>query len=111
MTEYSIEASVNNVLYGIADISLNAIRANVAMTTNPVMITEYSFVYRTPEFQVLQTFFLDVFTPEFWFASLVIILMIVVVGWIFSRSIRSSEEKLSMILLSVFVLTSAVDLQ
>ena len=110
MVESSSKKSLQNVLLGIAHIDLHAMTANSHWSTNPVMSMEYSFVYKSPEFLVLQTFFLDVFTPQFWFASLGITFLIVFVGWVFNRSKALKEDKTSMLLLSVFVLTSAVRL-
>ena len=99
--------SFSNVLYGFAHIDLQMTVASTVMSTNPVINSDYTFMYKTPEFQVLQTFFLDVFTPQFWFASLGITFLIVLFGWIFNKSRPSSEEEPSLILLSAFVLTSA----
>ena len=110
MVESSSKESLQNVLIGNAHIDLHAMTASSDWSTNPVMSMEYSFVYKSPEFQVLQTFFFDVFTPQFWLASFCVILLIVLVGWIFNRSVASNEDKPSMLLLSVFVLTSAVRL-
>ena len=106
----SVSDSMVNILKGIAQINLHPMTASSAWSTNPVTRIDYSFIYKSPDFQVLQTFFLDVFTPQFWLASFCVILLIVLVGWIFNRSIASNEDKPSMLLLSVFVLTSAVRL-
>ena len=84
--------------------------ASTDWLTYPVFSIDYLLVYKSPEFKVLQTFFLDVFTPQFWFASLGITFLIVLVGWIFNKSRPLNEENSSLILLSAFVLTSAVDL-
>ena len=108
--EESAINSVHNVLLGFAQISLHPMTASSAWSTNPVRRIDFSFIYRSPDFQVLQTFFLDVFTPQFWLATFCVIFLIVLAGWIFNRSIASSEDKPSILLLSVFVLTSAVEL-
>ena len=106
----SVSRSVSNVLYGFAHIDLHMSVISTVMSTNPVMKIDYTFLYKTPEFQVLETFFLDVFTPQFWFASLGVTFFIVFFGWIFKKSRPSSEEESSMMLLAVFVLTRAGNL-
>ena len=106
--ENSFIDSVQSVLYGTAQISLHPMTASSAWVTNPVTRIDYSFIYKSPDFQVLQTFFLDVFTPQFWFTTFCVLFLIILVGWIFSRTRSANEEKTSMLLLSVFVLTSAV---
>ena len=110
IVESSSKESLQNALFGQAQIDLHAMTASSDWSTNPVMSMDYSFVYKSPEFQVLQTFFLDVFTLQFWLASLGVTLLIVLVGWIFSRTRSANEDNSSMLLLSVFVLTSAVRL-
>ena len=102
--------SLYRVLLGFAHINLHPMTASSAWSTNPVTRIDYSFIYKSPDFQVLQTFFFDVFTPQFWLATFCVIFLIVLVGWIFNRSRSANEDKPSMLLLSVFVLTSAVDL-
>ena len=108
--EDSARDSVYRVLFGIAHINLHPLTAISAWLTNPVTRIDFSFIYKSPDFQVLQTFFLDVFTLQFWLATFCVTFLIVLVGWIFSRTRAINEDKPSMLLLSVFVLTSAVEL-
>ena len=108
--EESPSKSVNRVLLGFAQINLHPLTATSAWLTNPVTRIDFSFIYKSPDFQVLQTFFLDVFTPQFWFASLGITFLIVLVCWIFNKTRSANEDKPSLLLLSVFVVTSAADL-
>ena len=98
------------VLLGSAQISLHSMTASSAWLTNPVTRIDFSFIYKSPDFQVLQTFFLDVFTPQFWLATFCVTCLIVLVGWIFSKTKAPSENKPSMLLLSVFVITIAARL-
>ena len=106
--EDSATVSIYNVLYGSAQINLHPLTATSAWLTNPVTRIDFSFIYKSPDFQVLQTFFLDVFTPQFWLATFFVTFLIILVGWIFSRTRSANEDKPSMLLLSVLVLTSAV---
>lgn len=100
--------SLSNVLEGKkAQLNLYKTTSSADWSTIPVMNLQFYFVYKTPEFKVLQTFFLDVFTPPFWFASLSMVCLIVFAGWIFNKLMKVQT---SMILLAVFVLTNASDL-
>ena len=110
MRESNSGNSMSHVIRGRAHIDLHATAPNSAWTTHPVLSVDHSFIYKTPEFQVLQTFFLDVFTPQFWFASLGITFLIVLIGYIFNKLRPLSEDKPSMMLLAVFTLTSAGNL-
>ena len=71
-------------------------------TLLPSFIYDVKFFYKSPEFRVSPTFFLQVFTWQFWLAAIIINLLLTLVGWFFYRFIIKQDSILA-IYIGVFV--------
>lgn len=85
-----------------AEINCDTVLMDAAWFSLPAFSTDYKFFYKSPQFHVSQTFFLDAFTFEFWMASMALNLLIIGAGWIFYRFFNKSDL-ISALFIGVFV--------